>query len=193
MSLLSKIFGKLKTKELFEAKLVILGSSGAGKTTLVKYLESGTTVVENPRTTLGIDVRSNPVKIDNWEFSVIDIGGQTLYQKAFWNLGVSQADAIIYLIDGTIKTDHEKFQENLGQFKYMLNLIEVEMPILVMVNKQDLVEQNPMKPEEVVQAYEINTLLNRSMTLLPTSAKFGEGVDTAMQWMMEKLSEIVEF
>ena len=103
------------------------------------------------------------------------------------------ADAIIYLIDGTIRPDNDKFTENLGQFKYMLNLIEVEMPILVLVNKQDLVDQNPMKPEEVVNSYEINTLLNRSMTLLPTSAKYGEGVDTAMQWMMEKLSELMEF
>ena len=191
MSILSKIFGKLKTKEIFEAKLVLLGSSGAGKTTLVKYLESGKPVMENVRTTLGIDVRSNPVKIDNWEFSVIDIGGQTLYQKAFWNLGVSQADAIVYIIDGTIKSDHEKFKENIGQFKYMLNLIENEMPILVLVNKQDLTDQNPMKAEEAAEAYEINTLLNRSLTLLPTSAKFGEGVDIAMQWMIEKLSEIM--
>ena len=191
MSILSKIFGKLRSKEIFEAKLVLLGSSGAGKTTLVKYLESGKPVLENIRTTLGIDVRSNPFKIDNWEFSVIDIGGQTLYQKAFWNLGVSQADAIIYLIDGTIKPDQDKFKENLNQFKYMLNLIEAEMPILVLVNKQDLVDQKPMKPEEAVEAYEINTLLNRSMTLLSTSAKFGEGVDIAMQWMIEKLSEIM--
>ena len=191
MSILSKIFGKLKTREIFEAKLVLLGSSGAGKTTLVKYLESGKPVEENIRTTLGIDVRSNPVKIDNWEFSVIDIGGQTLYQKAFWNLGISQADAILYLIDGTVKPDDDKFKENLGQFKYMLNLIESEMPILVLVNKQDLVELQPMKPEDVAEAYEINTLLNRSLTLLPTSAKYGEGVDIAMQWMIEKLAEIM--
>ena len=191
MSILSKIFGKLKTREIFEAKLVLLCSSGAGKTTLVKYLESGMPVEENIRTTLGIDVRSNPVKIDNWEFSVIDIGGQTLYQKAFWNLGISQADAILYLIDGTVKPDDDKFKENLGQFKYMLNLIESEMPILVLVNKQDLVELQPMKPEDVAEAYEINTLLNRSLTLLPTSAKYGEGVDIAMQWMIEKLAEIM--
>ena len=169
----------------------MLGSSGAGKTTLVKYLESGKPVEENIRTTLGIDVRSNPVKIDNWEFSVIDIGGQTLYQKAFWNLGISQADAILYLIDGTVKPDDDKFKENLGQFMYMLNLIESEMPILVLVNKQDLVELQPMKPEDVAEAYEINTLLNRSLTLLPTSAKYGEGVDIAMQWMIEKLAEFM--
>ena len=191
MSILAKIFGKLKTKETFEAKIVLLGSSGAGKTTLVKYLESGRPVLENVRTTLGIDVRSNPVKIDNWEFSVIDIGGQNLYQKAFWKLGISQADALVYLIDGTIKSDDDKFKENLNQFKYMLNLIEDEMPILVLVNKQDLIDQHPLKPEEVVEVYEINTLLNRSMTLLPSSAKFGEGVDIAMQWMIEKLTEIL--
>ena len=48
-----------------------------------------------------------------------------------------------------------------------------------------------MKAEEAVEAYEINTLLNRSLTIIPTSAKFGEGVDIAMQWMIEKLTEIM--
>ena len=100
MGLISKLFGKTKTKS---AKIVVLGSSGAGKTTFIKFLESGKVVEEDSLTTLGIDVRKKSVTLDNWSISAIDVGGQELYQKVFWNLGLSQADAVVYLIDGTLK------------------------------------------------------------------------------------------
>ena len=69
MSLLSKIFDRSKSKKTPQAKLVVLGSSGARKTTLIRYLERGKPVEENIRTTLGIDYRTNPVKMADWEFS----------------------------------------------------------------------------------------------------------------------------
>lgn len=187
MSLLAKLFKKRNKKKMMEAKLVLLGSSGAGKTTFVKYLESGSPVEEDPRTTLGIDIRANPVKIENWEFSVIDVGGQTLYQKTFWSLGVGQADAIVYIVDGTVRPSADSFTASHQQFQYMLNLVESELPLLILINKQDLAGQNPMTVEEASQAYGIGELVGRSMSLLPTSAKYGEGVEVAMQWIIEKL------
>lgn len=186
MSFLSRIFKSSNSNNSSsQVKLVVLGSSGAGKTTFIRYLEKGKPVEENVRTTLGIDYRTNPVKMNNWEFSLIDIGGQTIYQKTFWSLGISQADAIIYLFDGTIDIASSKFNENLKQFKYMLNLIETEMPLLVLVNKQDL--PNCVSAEDFVEASEINKLIERSMTFLQTSAKYGDGVETAIQWLIDKL------
>lgn len=45
MGLLSRILGRKKLKS---AKIVLLGASGAGKTTFIRYLESGRPVEENP-------------------------------------------------------------------------------------------------------------------------------------------------
>lgn len=180
------------TKQPFRAKIVLLGPSKAGKTTLVKYLEQGTPVTEEVKTTLGIDIRTKPIKIDRWEFSVIDVGGQMIYQKTFWELGVSQADAVVYLIDGLVRPEHPEFKDALIQFKYMLNLVNPDVPLLILVNKQDLKEQNPLKAEEAFSLFEINKLVGRSMNLLPSSAKFGDGVETAMKWLTEKLRELLE-
>lgn len=189
MSFLLRIFGK-KRSQMSEASLVLLGSSGAGKTTFVKFLETGIPVEEEVRTTLGIDIRANPVKLDNWAFIVIDVGGQSIYEKTFWSLGVGQADAVIYVIDGTIRPDNSSFSHNLKQFQYMLNLVESEIPLLVLVNKQDLTRLNPLTVEETFDVFGMSSLEGRSINLLPTSAKYGNGVETAMQWLMEKLEEV---
>ena len=186
MSLLAKIFDRKNKNKDTHAKLVVLGSSGAGKTTLIRYLERGKPVEEDVRTTLGIDYRTNPVKLANWEFTLIDIGGQTIYQKTFWSLGLSQADAVVYLFDGTIKLDSEIFKENLKQFEYMLNLIENEIPLLILINKQDL--PDCVSAEKFISSASLNELINRSMIFLQTSAKYGDGVENAMNWLIDKLT-----
>lgn len=187
MSVLKKLFGKEITKK--NAKIVLLGPSKAGKTTLVKYLEQGKPVEEEVRTTLGIDIRSKHFKIENWNFSVIDVGGQELYQKTFWNLGVQQADAVIYVIDGLVRRGNPNFKQAKNQFEYMKKLVEDYMPILILVNKQDLVAEKPLTAEEAFKLYELDTLKGRSFNLVPTSAKYGTGVDLAMKWIVEKLKE----
>ena len=186
MSLLARIFDRSKSKNTFQAKLVVLGSSGAGKTTLIRYLERGKPVEDDIRTTLGIDYRTRPVKMANWEFSLIDIGGQNIYQKTFWSLGISQSDAVIYLFDGTIPLDSHSFTENLKPFEYMLNIVENTIPLLILVNKQDL--PNCVSAENFSSSAGLDTLVNRSMTFLQTSAKYGDGVENAMLWLIDKLT-----
>lgn len=188
MSILNRIFGP--REKTSKAKIVVLGPSKAGKTTFVKYLEQGKPVLEETRTTIGIDIRPNPVFIDNWEFTVIDVGGQKLYQETFWNLGIQQADAVIYLIDGLVRKEHTNFKEALRQFKYMLNLIDNVVPLLILVNKQDLKEENPLTLEEASELFDLAELSGRSMNIIPTSAKYGDGVTTAMEWLIDKLEEL---
>lgn len=186
MGLISRLLGRTKLKS---AKLVLLGASGAGKTTFIRYLETGKPVDDNPMTTLGIDVRKKPIQLDGWTLSTIDVGGQELYQKTFWNLGMSQADAVVYLIDATIRPedDSDAFELSLFSFEYMLELLPPNQPILVLINKQDLVEKNPLTAEEATQVYPISNLIGRSVNVLGTSAKLGNGVDTAVKWLVTKL------
>lgn len=188
MGLLNRLFGK---KNLKKANIVLLGASGAGKTTFIRYLESGEAVVDEPMTTLGIDVRRKPVKIDGWILSTIDVGGQELYQKTFWNLGLSQAHALVYIIDGTQRptADNDAFELSLFSFEYMLELLPPDKPILILINKQDLVEQNPLTSSEAIELYPIKKLFNHSVNLLPSSAKFGDGIDIAIKWIVTKLEE----
>jgi small GTP-binding protein len=187
MSILNRIFGN--REKTSKAKIVVLGPSKAGKTTFVKYLEQGKPVLEETRTTIGIDIRPNPIFIENWSFTIIDVGGQKLYQETFWNLGIQQAEAVIYLIDGLVRKENPGFNEALRQFKYMLNLIDNAVPLLILVNKQDLKEENPLTLEEASELFSLSELSGRSMNIIPTSAKYGDGVSTAIEWLIEKLEE----
>lgn len=186
ISLLSRLLGRKKLKE---AKIILLGASGAGKTTFIRFLETGKQVKDVPNTTLGIDVRKKPINLDGWSLSTIDVGGQELYQKTFWNLGMSQVDAVVYLIDGTLRPNakDDTFEMSLFSFEYMLELLPPKQPILILINKQDLVELNPFSAEEATTVYPIRNLVGRSINVLPTSAKYGDGVDTAVSWLFEKL------
>jgi len=190
LSWLSKIFGTKKVEQ--KASIVILGASGAGKTTLVRYLETGQPVMKDPRTTLGIDIRQNPINIGGWSLSAIDVGGQELYRESLWSLGVSQADVVIYVIDGTVKStiDTTVFEESKFNFDYMLSLVETHVPILILINKQDLKDQNPLTTQEAIKLYDITQLVGRSFNILPTSAKFGDGVEIAVLWLVDKIQEL---
>lgn len=188
MGLISKLFGK---KKINSAKIVVLGSSGAGKTTFIRFIESGKVVEGDTLTTLGIDVRKKSVNLDGWSISAIDVGGQEIYQKVFWNLGLMQADAVVYLIDGTLrpnKTD-DSFEISLFAFEYMLELLPVEKPILILINKQDLKEFFPLTIEEAIELYPINKLFQRSVNIIQSSAKYGDGVENSLNWLINKFED----
>ncbi|MHA1354134.1 MAG: ADP-ribosylation factor-like protein [Candidatus Heimdallarchaeota archaeon] len=189
MSWLSRIFGKKKFEQ--KANIVVLGASGAGKTTLVRFLETGQPVLKDPRTTLGIDIRQNPINISGWLLSAIDVGGQELYRESLWSLGVSQADAVIYVIDGTVKpTNHsDSYEVSKFSFDYMLTIVDEKKPLLILINKQDMKEELPLSAQEAIKMYDISGLLGRSFNILPSSAKFGDGVETAILWLIDKIQE----
>ena len=190
MSWLGKLFGKKNIKQ--DARIVVLGNSGAGKTTLVRYLETGEPVLEDPRTTLGIDIRQSPIKVDGWSLSAIDVGGQELYRDSLWGLGVSQADAVIYVIDSTVKQSENDahFETSKFAFDYMLTIVESDTPILILMNKQDLENLGPLSCKDAIYFYGIDQLVGRSFNILPTSAKFGDGVEFAMDWLVDKIAEV---
>jgi len=189
VSWLSRIFGRKKIEQT--ANIVILGASGAGKTTLVRFLETGQPVLKDPRTTLGIDIRQNPINISGWSLSAIDVGGQELYRESLWSLGVSQADAVIYVIDGIVKpTNHSDiFEVSKFSFDYMLTIVEEKKPILILINKQDLTDDIPLSAQEAIKMYDVSGLVGRSFNILPSSAKYGDGVETAILWLIDKIQE----
>ncbi len=192
MSWLGNLFKRKNITQ--KAKIVVLGASGAGKTTLIRYLETGKPVLEDPRTTLGIDMRKSTIQVDGWTLGAIDVGGQELYRESLWGLGISQADAVIYVIDGTLRknTADAEFEVSKFSFDYMLRLVSTEMPLLILINKQDLVDQNPLSVKEAIELYDISNLVGRSFNVLGSSAKYGDGVEIAVEWLIEKIKEARE-
>lgn len=187
MSFLSRIFGK--SKKIQEATISIIGPTKSGKTTFVRYLETGEPVTQELHTTLGIELRHKSAKVDNWSLTAVDTGGQEIYQQTFWELAVQQADVVIFMIDATIKPESNLEFYNLSkeQFAYALDIVPPQIPLLVLLNKQDLKDMNPMQPEEAIGIFNKDVFANRTVAYLPISAKFGDGVDDALGWIIEKL------
>ncbi|MFX1442719.1 MAG: Rab family GTPase [Promethearchaeota archaeon] len=180
----------LKSRKLEKrANISILGPSQSGKTTLVKFLETGMPQLEVPLSTLGIEIRQRGVEIANWRFQLIDVGGQQVYQEVFWELAVEQANSFIYLIDATVRPENrpEIFEFQKQQYIYAMDLIPEDAVILILLNKQDLVDENPINPKEFGKIYPLDKLKARTVAFLPSSAKFGNGVEDAMLWFVSAM------
>ena len=108
-----------------------------------------------------------------------------------WSLGVSQADAVIYVIDGIVRptVDNVQYEVSKFSFDYMLSIVDSKTPILMLINKQDLTNENPLSTQDAIELYDISGLVGRSFNILPTSAKFGNGVETAILWLIDKIQE----
>lgn len=178
-----------------KATISILGPSQSGKTTLIKYLETGMPQLEVPLSTLGIEIRQKGIEIANWRFQLIDVGGQKVYQDVFWELAVEQANAFIYIIDATIRPELQPkvFEFQKQQFIYAINLIPEDAVILILLNKQDLVDENPITTNEFGKNYPLDRLMSRTIAFLPSSAKFGNGIEEAMMWFVDAMKRNSSF
>ena len=106
-------------------------------------------------------------------------------------MGLSQADAVVYLIDGTLKpaSTDDRYEISLFSFEYMLELLPPVKPMIILINKQDLKELKPLSISDAMELYPIRNLSNRSVNIIATSAKFGDGVENALTWLIDKMDD----
>lgn len=127
---------------LYEARILILGEAGAGKTTLArKILDPKAKMPEEKDSTKGIDVTkweyttdsdngSHDMRVNIWDF-----GGQSIY-KATHRFFLSNRVLYVLLTDGR-KEDTD--------FNYWLNLAEMfggNSPVLIVMNSKEGREYN---------------------------------------------------
>lgn len=120
--------------KLFEAKLLIVGEGGAGKTTLSKKIQDPSYRLTDEETTKGIDVLSwsfltqsdHPFRVNIWDF-----GGQEIYHATHQFFLTKRS--LYLLVADTRREDTD--------FYYWLNIIELlsdNSPIIIVKNeKQD--------------------------------------------------------
>jgi ADP-ribosylation factor-like protein 1 len=171
-SLFSRLWGSKETR------ILILGLDGAGKTTILYRLQVGEVVTTIP--TIGFNVET--VTYKNLKFQVWDLGGQTSI-RPYWRCYYANTDAIIYVVDSS---DHERMGISKSELYGMLEEEELKNALLcVFANKQDL--DGSMSPSEVSQALGLSALKNRTWAIFKTSAVKGEGLEEAMEWLVNNL------
>jgi len=133
---------------LFEAKLLILGESGAGKTTFARKLKNENSELPKPKeTTWGVDVDSLELNIEKKYFpkvaqneylgnnikfnlNIWDFGGQDIYH-ATHRFFLSQRSVYV-LVSDERKEDTD--------FKYWLQMVEKfgkDSPLIIIQNQKD--------------------------------------------------------
>lgn len=171
-TLFARLFGEK------EVRVLILGLDGAGKTTILYRLQVGEVVTTIP--TIGFNVET--VAYKNLKFQVWDLGGQTSI-RPYWRCYYANTDAIIYVVDSA---DRDRMSISKLELIAMLEEEELKDAILmVFANKQDM--EGAMTPAEVSSSLGLAALKNRTWSIFKTSAKKGNGLDEAMDWLVETL------
>ncbi len=124
-----------KTDRLYEAKLLIVGEGGAGKTTLAKKIQDQKyTLQRDESTTEGIDIIQWKFLLDNnreFQVNIWDFGGQEIYHATHQFFLTKRS--LYAVVADTRKEDTD--------FYYWLNVVELlsdNSPLLIVKNeKQD--------------------------------------------------------
>lgn len=161
-------------------KFVIIGSSGVGKTCILKRITSdkftdtiSTTGVETEFTTVDVDGKS--VKLQLW-----DTAGQEKF-RAISRAYFRNAEGVLLVFS---VTDRQSFSDVNGWLNDARSLCAQDANIIIIGNKTDLAENRLISTSEAAQYAE-----ERKVMYIETSAKTGENVKEAL---IRVVSEIVK-
>jgi len=156
-------------------KIVVLGESGVGKTSLlVRYVQNSFTIAT--KSTIGSDFLSKDINVENRPITlqIWDTAGQERFQ----GLGTSfyrGADGVIFVFDVTRR---QTFEELVQWRKAFLIQIGQEgndnFPMLVLANKVDMEDKRQVSKSEVKE-----WCTRQNLTFFETSAKEAVNVDNA--------------
>jgi GTPase SAR1 family protein len=123
---------------LYEAKMLILGEGGAGKTSLLRRLyQPAAELPSEDETTRGIAIYKHEFKMTNgrsFRLNVWDFGGQQIYHATHQFFLTHRS--LYVLVDDT-KKDYKSVSDE--GFKYWLDLIEVfgeQSPTIIFQNEK---------------------------------------------------------
>ncbi|MBC7773965.1 MAG: TIR domain-containing protein [Phycisphaerae bacterium] len=123
-----------ETLRLYEAKLLIIGEPGSGKTTLAKKIQDPKAEMPKPEaTTRGIAVEHHTFKTkdgNTFKINIWDFAGQEIY-SATHRFFLTKRSVYALL------TDNRRESEN---FNYWLNIVEIlseKSPLLIVQNERD--------------------------------------------------------
>ncbi len=120
------------TDYLYEAKLIIVGEGGAGKTTLAKKLQDPEYVLKDEESTAGIDVAYWRFPLPNgrtFQANIWDFGGQEIYHATHQFFLTRRS--LYALVADTRKEDTD--------FHYWLSIVELlsdRSPLLIIKNEK---------------------------------------------------------
>jgi small GTP-binding protein len=162
---------------VIQKKIALLGAAGVGKTSLVRrFVDS--LFDDKYLTTIGVKVDKKPVRVgaDEVTLMIWDVAGaEELFSVP--TSYIRGAAGYLLVADGTRPETIDRAAAIAQQIERDLG----RLPFLVVVNKKDLVDA--WRGESAA----IDALAARSLGVLHSSAKTGEGVEEAFQQLANAL------
>lgn len=164
-----------------KAKILILGLDAAGKTTLTKFVNTGT-FQAGLTPTIGQNI--DTINFEGWDITTVDVAGQQQF-RFLWDIHYPGCSAVIFVIDGA---DIERLPEarDILRVHVVNNALLEKVPALILANKQDLPAaiQAPM----MIQLLNLHLdMVDRTFAVFDCSALTGKGVVEAFTWLVYQL------
>ena len=131
-SIFTRVFEKISNRfsGMGDARILMLGLDGAGKTTILFNLKLGEVVNTVP--TIGFNMET--VQYKNVEFSVWDVGGQERLRQ-LWHHYYEGTQGLIFAVDSS---DRDRIDEAAETLRNLMNDEYLkDACLLVFANKQD--------------------------------------------------------
>jgi small GTP-binding protein len=164
--ILKTYFGE--RRPLHEAKMLLVGQGGVGKTTLTRRLLHNLPPDENQGKTPGVDIHKwqitpanadTPITLNLWDF-----GGQGVYQATHQFFFTSRS---LYLVVINARTGEQ--ESRLNHWLKLVASLSDNAPVIIIVNKQD---EHALQLDERALKHKYPNLLD----VIPTSCTTGQGI-----------------
>ncbi|XP_065071256.1 ADP-ribosylation factor-like protein 3 [Rhopilema esculentum] len=177
MGLLS-LLRKLKSRDIQDMRILLLGLDNAGKTTILKALASED--ISHIQPTQGFNIKS--VQSAGIRLNVWDIGGQRRI-RPYWKNYFDNTDVLIYVIDSA---DRARFEETGLELQELLEEPKLAgVPVLIFANKQDLL--SAARPSDIVDGLSLTSIKDRAWQIQPCSATTKEGLEHGLDWIRKNV------
>ena len=179
----------MRTKSAVDLKVVVLGASSVGKTSLITRYCKGT-FTDDTLSTIGAGFFTHNISVDGVDVSLMiwDTAGQERFRSVAPSL-LRGASGVILVYDCHIKETFDELDIYVEMFVDTLNAGSTRsMPALVLGNKCDI-------DQPIIDQQRVNDWLQRNRIDLSfiVSAKTGQNVELAFQKFIEELMTIESF
>lgn len=161
-------------------KILVSGPVHSGKSSYINYIDKNSLNIsakgrDNKTYTVGIDIGSRVIK----NVRVCLFGTPGLLQfSTIRDIVARGADGIIFIFDAA---DPEKDEEALTILNHIRGVLEPNIPLVFLANKQDL---DDARPPEVIKAQ--NNLPERAK-IFPTSCKTGLNIEKSLKFTVKEI------
>ena len=162
---------------MIQKKVCLLGTSGVGKTSLIKRFVDQS-FSEKYLTTVGVTIEKKIVELDNNSVSLViwDLAGDDDFQRMQTSY-LRGTSGYFLVADGTRRVTLDQALELQKRVSDQLG----STPFLLLLNKSDLTTQ-----WEIDEA-RMTGLTNENFTVLKTSAREGAGVEEAFTSLAQRM------